>query len=206
MAYCTIQDVRDEGFLIGTYPDDRVTFAITLASAFIDRATGRFFEPRDLTLELSGRGKAILRLPHPPISFTSVKLVADDGDETEVTSDEYRLLMNLPDERHRPRLKFIGGSWPEGDHNVEIVGSFGFVDDLGDTNTVPVLIKRACVIIAAAALPTVSEIGTTGGEVISETIDDYTYRLSEGVEQTVLSSPEVKMAIQAYRKVSGGAT
>lgn len=206
MGYCTIQDIRDEGYSLAEYPDARVTAMIDLASAYIDKITGRFFEPRSITMELDGKGKKDLRLPDPPISLTTVTIEWDDGTSEEVAATDYKIRMPVyPESRHRPVLRCLEGTWPEG-ANIKIEGSFGFVDDIGGTNATPELVKRACIVLTAAALPTVAELGSSGGEVISETLDDFTYRLSEGVETSVLSGPEVVAVVNAFRRLKGTTT
>jgi hypothetical protein len=49
--YCTVEDVRAEGFTNPTtYPDSRILSLIELASRFVDTFTGRWFYPKEFKL------------------------------------------------------------------------------------------------------------------------------------------------------------
>lgn len=56
--YCTVEDVRAEGFTNPTiYPDARILMLIELASRFVETFTGRWFYPKEFTLA------------NPPVGF-----------------------------------------------------------------------------------------------------------------------------------------
>jgi len=155
MGYCTIQDMRDEGFLIADYPDDWVTAKIALATAYIDKITQRWFEPRDMTLRVDGIGSSTLRLAVPGIiEIDSVRTIgglgdnfdADDVDLDDIVVYNRHLTMGLlePDDRANPRLETfvtddrLGRSsstafgnfylFPKGRQNIEVGGTFGYTE------------------------------------------------------------------------------
>jgi hypothetical protein len=172
MAYCTIQDLRDEGVPetgYGSKTDAQLTKVITRVCAAIDNYTGRFFEPRDMTIVLDGTGARLLLLGDPIISITSIKLGGPDFSlSTAVDLDGVKIynrhltqrLMN-PDDRESPKLEyavdedylsqstFYPDRWTKGNQNIQIVGTFGYTDwDSGDAEGVtPPLIERAAVLM-----------------------------------------------------------
>lgn len=49
--YCTVEDIRAEGFTNPTsYPDSRIMALIELASRYVDKCTGRWFYPKEFLL------------------------------------------------------------------------------------------------------------------------------------------------------------
>ena len=203
MAYCVIADIRAEGYTEAAYPeytDARVTNAIALAGALIDRYTSRWFESRTITLTVRGSGLSMLRLSIPPISITSVTI---DGELLESTA--YELWMaEFPDERHKPKLRYLNGVWPN-NSKIEIAGDFGFVDDIFDSALTPPLIERTCIKVAIKALPLLVDIGSTSGEIVHERIGDYEYRLSAGVDPTELLDGETERILASFTKFKGRA-
>lgn len=162
----------------------------------IDRYTGRFFEPRDLTITIDGTGSKTLLLGHPIIAIGSIKIGDDFSTTEEVDLDDVRiynrhLTENLtePDDRETPKIEiyeydareeqipmlgedsafsiFGMGRWPEGDQNVQIVGTFGYTDYDPDEEVeegeapqgmTPLLIQRAAVLMCLRDLrPAYSE-------------------------------------------------
>jgi hypothetical protein len=66
-VYASVADLRAEGVTAAEASDARLELLLAEASSLIDRVTGWFFEPRLLTLRLSGRGAPSIELPVPPI-------------------------------------------------------------------------------------------------------------------------------------------
>ena len=54
--YATVQHFRDEGITEAQASDERLLALIEEATAAIDRITGWFFEPREMTIYMDGRG------------------------------------------------------------------------------------------------------------------------------------------------------
>jgi len=55
-VYASVADLRAEGVTAAEASDARLELLLEEASRLNDRVTGWFFEPRLLTLRLSGRG------------------------------------------------------------------------------------------------------------------------------------------------------
>lgn len=150
--YTTVEEMRDEGVTVEEASDARLALLISMQSRFIEHVTGRFFEPRELTLTLDGRGGKALLLGHPIISIESAAISV-------FGSFAYDLSINLedvaiynrhltqgllhPDDRNNPKLEFRHGShharlgstslsssliWSRGQQNVQVVGTFGYTD------------------------------------------------------------------------------
>ncbi len=172
MAYATVAELRDEGLTIEQVPDDRLTRLLTLATAFVDRVTGRFFEPRDLVLTLDGRGGRAIQLNHPIISVNSVKIDVGPLSPGYVEVDESlfkvynrHLSQGLlsPDDRENPKIEFYHGQdlmgisartpisgitltnliFPKGQQNITIDGRFGYTDPDGSADGItPLMINH----------------------------------------------------------------
>ena len=63
MSYCTVEELRAEGLDEEKYSNEALEKLIKLSCEYIDRITGQFFEPRELTIRLDGRGGKNLVLP-----------------------------------------------------------------------------------------------------------------------------------------------
>lgn len=71
-GYALVSDLRAEGVTAAEATDARLMRLIRLASQYVDRMTGRFFEPRPMTLALDGSGGRIQLLGHPIIAVRDV--------------------------------------------------------------------------------------------------------------------------------------
>ena len=132
---------------------------IMKASAFVERVTGRYFEPRYTTQRLGGNSSRKLQLGPPIVSISSV------GIDTEPTqTGDLRVELDLlriynrhlaqglldPDDRDNPLLEFVHSddlygirfipfrgislrslAWPIGVQNIHVRGFFGFTDPDG---------------------------------------------------------------------------
>jgi hypothetical protein len=181
MAYCTIQDIREQGVpeppAYGGKTDAQIQAAIDRSCILIDKYTGRFFEPRNLTITLDGTGSKILILGPPIIDITSIKIGADFSIASEVDLDGVRiynrhLTENLtnPDDRESPKIEiqtddryeehlpllqddethyFRRTRWPSGTRNIQLIGKFGYTDydSINPDGVTPLLIQRACTLM-----------------------------------------------------------
>lgn len=179
--YCTVQEIRDEGVAPEQATDARITMAIKLAGALIDKITGQWFEPRELTLVRDGRGGCILHLPVPVISVLELKV---DG---EVLDPKDYVVYSSPEDRRNPKI-YCSRSFPRGRRNVEIAGVFGYVDQETDEAgqvaafVTPEPIRHACRRLV------IRELGLLGdpeaqderrrARVASETTDGRSYSLA----------------------------
>ncbi len=120
MPYCTIEDIRDEGFELCDFPDRRVSKAIRIAQQFIEKSTDRFFEPRhDLTFRETWRGESELLIGQgnmPIISVSELRFVNTDESLQEpvnLTTDirifnrHVREGYLAKDDRENPRIGLI---------------------------------------------------------------------------------------------------
>ena len=158
-GYASVSDLRDEGVSLADASDARLQRVIALASRYVERATGRFFEPRVQTLKLNGTGKRVLLLGAPIIAIDQEKMDAGPfrpGDLS-VEPTLYRvynrhLSQGLldPDDRDSPKLEFFHGDdlmgihfepirgltlaslvWQFGEQNVTVKGVFGYTEPDG---------------------------------------------------------------------------
>jgi hypothetical protein len=160
-GYCTVSQLRDAGVPssgVGAKTDAELQEIIAAVSEEIDSYTGRFFEPRSMTINIDGTGRRGILIGDPIIDVTSITVLGDDTTSSqEIDLDDVRIYnrhitQNLrnPDDRESPKIEFletdlrydsptyIGGDsahylfhphrWPEGTQNVEIVGIFGYTD------------------------------------------------------------------------------
>ena len=150
MSYCSIEDFRREGFTEEEYPDEVLEELSISASALIERLTGQFFEPRDLTLRFDGRGGNVLPLPVFCIECESVIMNGDvvDPDEYIVYNRYYP-----DDDRHYPKIYHVR-KWLAGVQNIEVTGRFGYVEADGTT---PGDIRRACMKLSVNQFPLLSD-------------------------------------------------
>ena len=156
--YITIEDIRDEGFAACDFDDRRVTKAITQAQAFIERVTGQWFEPRELTLTLDGWANFEQLLDVPIIAAFELRFRNNDGSAPSIVNPTEYAVYNRhvsqgllsPDDRQNPRLSFkqfgddsvhrndvtrVSRAFPEfsrffeqNKQNVQVLGSFGFTE------------------------------------------------------------------------------
>lgn len=158
-VYATIQDIRDEGVPDTVYSDTRVNHAIELASRYIERVTGRWFEARTRTFRVKARNTGVCFLEHPIVSVSAINIVSGRGadmDRDEVDLEDVlvfnrHLTQGLmePDDRDAPRLEFenlrgleypgrtglgrTDAEFPHGSQVVEVTGRFGYTElSIGD--------------------------------------------------------------------------
>lgn len=176
MAYCTVQEIRDEGIDQKQADDERLAMLIDLATAYIDGVTGQWFEPRVMTITLDGNGGEMLFLPVFPIEVTGVTV-----EGREITN--YKVYNRFfPDDRHNPKIYRKEG-WPRGRQNVNIAGTWGFVDRVEDGYRPPAVIKQVAKRLVVREIPLLGDV--EGQEerkrtrIISERTDDHSYTLAQ---------------------------
>lgn len=187
-GYALVSDLRDEGVTATDAVDARVARLVALASQYIDRVTGRFFEPRPMTLTVDGSGGRIQLLGHPIIAIRSVKMFVGMFAEfgvLPVIPSFFRvynrhLSQGLldPDDREDPRLEFFHWSdllgvhatpaghlglgslvWLPGVQNVVIDGLFGFTDPDGTlVGRTPDLIRHVTKLLVLREIPKMTDL------------------------------------------------
>ena len=187
MGYCEIEDVRAEGVDSSSADDARVAFLITLATAYIDRATGQFFESRRKTHVLDGPGVDTLFFQVPVLDL--VRVVIDDttaADLSAFTADERRIVRR-------------GAVYPRGRANVVVEADFGFLED----GATPALIKRACVLLVIRSAPQAATEEAADarrqGMIVEEKIRDYSYKLADLAQSGgSTGDPEIDAILEMY--------
>lgn len=175
--YATIADLRAEGVTEAAATNARIESLIALAGSYIERMTGRFFEPRPQTLRVDGTGGRVLPLGHPIISVDAVLVDSSPFSPGDLPIDPgfYRVYnrhltqgLLLPDDRDHPRIELVGGdepfpglgrlAWPRGQQNVEVRGVFGYTEPDGSpTGRTPELIRHVTKLLVLRELPLLTD-------------------------------------------------
>lgn len=171
-GYCTVSELRDEG-VPETFSDTHLLRRISMASRLIDRVTGRFFAPRQLTLKVDGRGGRMILLNMPIIAISTVEFetspfqpssLSIEPDLLRVYNRHISQNLTMPDDRNNPKIELYHPSdditsaspytftrliFPEGQQNVTVSGVFGYTDYDGANpqGSTPLLIRRACMLL-----------------------------------------------------------
>jgi hypothetical protein len=119
--YGLVADLRAEG--AGEVTDARLQTALVIASRFIERVTGRFFEARFSDIRFDGSGKRALLLGDPIIGLGQVHIETEPSllpdlevDPTLIRVYARHLSQGLlnPDDRNSPKIQFV--------HSDDILG------------------------------------------------------------------------------------
>jgi hypothetical protein len=184
--YASVADLRAEGVTDAIADDARLEALLARASSYIERFTGRFFEPRELTHTLDGTGGRTLPLGHPIIRIDDVFIEASVFSPADLPVDPsvYRVYnrhltqgLLLPDDRDDPRLEFVHGGdllgvrfeppglslsslvWPRGQQNVTVRGAFGYTEPDGSpTGRTPELIRHVTKLLVMRELPRLADV------------------------------------------------
>ncbi len=200
--YCTIEDLRGEGVTEEQADDEKLSGLIALASGYMDKMTGQWFEPREDTVRLDGRGGKFLPLPVFLIEDYGIKV---SGEQIK----DYVLYNRFPpaDDRLYPKIYRALG-WRKGILNIEIHGLWGYVDKTAAGYIAPPLIKRAVMKLALYNFPDLGdkeaqEEKALSGLLQSETTDGHSYELANGVlqamyENSLTGDAEIDGIIERY--------
>lgn len=223
VSYASLEDARDEGITTEMAADARLQRLLDAASAQIDTATGWWFDARALTLRLDGSGAPTLHLPAPVIALTSVTL---DGSALDLSTDVkvYGRTSAPRTDLGNPRLvRALGFAWEtarepawfEGQQNVEVVGTFGYVE--ADGTTAPPAIREACLRLTLRSLPRLTDAAGQAdrqrGEVVRENTDGHSYELagaSPGAAGAwrrggLTGDPSIDVLLAPFRRPARGA-
>ena len=205
--YCTVEDIRSEGVTEEQADDAKITELINLSCNYIDTMTGQWFEPREKTLRLDGRGGKILKLPVFLIEDYSVTV---SGEEIK----DYVLYNRIvpPDYRFYPKI-YRNQGWRKGILNISIHGLWGYVDLAdGGGYVTPPLIKRAAMKLALYNFPDLGdkdaqEEKRLSGLLQSETTDGHSYSLNGEIlkamyENSLTGDSEIDGIISQYTRYS----
>lgn len=158
--YVTVSEVRAykvNGSVVDltAYSDADIEERIGFVENTIERITNDIFYTKTETNKFDGKGLDTLffapTIPYRLISITSVKEY--DIDQTTVLKTytenthfiKYPFYLTITNDSGRPRNYFYGGSWPKGDKNIWVAGTWGYA-------TTPPLIKKAAYILTLESL------------------------------------------------------
>ena len=200
--YLTVAELRAEGVTEAQADDERAEALIEAASAELDQLTGWFFEPRALTLTLSGRGTRSLELPAPPIQLERVVV---DGAELHHT-DLFIVGAPVLPGFDGARLSRRSGRFTRGIGNVVVEGRFGYTEPDGSAEgQTPLMIRRACALLVLRYLyPLADDRGfdvRNRWRVLEERTRDQSYKLDRvGESVGPTGDPELDSIIARYRR------
>lgn len=204
--YASVADLRAEGVTAAEASDARLELLLEEASRLIDRVTGWFFEPRMLTLRLSGRGVPTLELAVPPVRLDRLTLGSAD-----LSLDPRELLIvGAPVQPgfDGPRLtRRHGRVFPRGHGNVVAEGLWGFTEDDGSpTGRTPPAIRRATMLLVLRAVAPLADDASfearSRWRIIEERTRDQSYRLdatkAAAASASLTGDPEVDALLSFY--------
>jgi hypothetical protein len=208
-VYATIADLRDEGVTEAQASDARLLVLIDEASRLIDRITGWFFEPRDATYLLDGRGTPSIEPPVPPIRLDALSV---EGYSLSIDLDNL-IIIGAPIQPgfDAPRLSLRHGQFfPKGVGNIEAEGRWGYTEDDGTLEgRTPLEIRRACMLLVMSRLPLLGDVDAVDEarnrwRIIEERTRDQSYKLDKPVtSSTATGHPEVDEILSRYMRPPG---
>ncbi len=200
--YATVADLREEGFQ-GT--DERLTALLAEACSFIDKATGWFFEPRGMQVQMEGRGGPSIEPPVPSIHISSIMVDGNPIRLEDVVVVGAPVTTPFP----APRITRVKGVFPRGLDNVLVEGVWGYTEPDGTAmGRTPPAIRRVAMWLALRILPKVGEGATHAANfawrIIEERTRDQSIRysnLAQGAGPT--GDPEIDSVLVRYSKPAG---
>lgn len=223
MAYILPQDLYVDGVSEDEFDELTVEDAILLATQYIERVCGQFFEPREDVRLYDGSGTKRLVFDVPLLRLDSVEWLFTGNNWSNVyDQNTWRLYSRIPQDQHYPKLEIysardniqtsVFGVFPQGALNIRVGGLWGFVENTGNQATpvyaVPKLIQKACKILAVAWMDTVGdgslvEVLRSYGK-IEEHTRHHSYKLSEAMSAGDLTGiPAVDQVLRRYRRMGG---
>lgn len=206
--YATVDDIRAEGVAAATASDARLLQLLEEATRTIDRLAGWFFEPRQATLRLDGRGTPSLELPVPPIRMERLTV---EGQELSL-APEGLVVVGAPvgPGFDGPRLTLRHKRvFPRGQGNVIAEGRWGFTEEDGSPEgRTPLSIRRACMLLVLRHLHPLTDEASlearTRWRVIEERTRDQSYRLDSVRPrgQSLTGDPEIDTLLEPYLRPS----
>jgi hypothetical protein len=208
-VYATVADLRGEGVIEAQATDARLLTLIDEASRLIDRLTGWFFEPRDTTYRLDGRGTPSIEPPAPPIHIDALTAA---GAAIPMDPDNL-LIVGAPVQPgfDAPRLsRRHGQTFPRGVGNIEATGRWGYTEDDGTSEgRTPLEIRRACLMLVMNRLPLLGDADAMDEarnrwRIIEERTRDQSYKLDKpGTTVTSSGDPAVDEILLRFRRPRG---
>ncbi len=179
--YATVADLRAEGLALEQASDERVLVAITEASAQIDRVTGWFFDPRDATYVLNGKGTSWIDLPVPLIRIDRLLV----SDQALPLGEEHLIIVGIPvaPRFEGPELILRRGRFTKGTGTVTVVGRWGYTEPDGTADgRTPLAIRRACMLLVMRLVAPLAHESSfearSRWRILEERTRDQSYRLA----------------------------
>ncbi len=212
MSYATVADLRAEGITETQATDERLQALIEEAGLMIDNICGWFFEPRQLTLKLDGRGTRSIEPPYPLI--VAMSLAVNGADHTSALSEVINVGAPILPGFVAPRIAWRaerGWIFPKGEGNVEIRGWWGYTESggAGNRGRTPLVIKRACMMLVMRLLPPLGDTDEVNDvrnqwRIVEEKTRDQTIKLATPVAAlSVTGDPDIDAILLRYRRPSG---
>ena len=205
--YATVPDFRDEGVTQARASDARLTALIEEASAVVNRITGQFFNPREMTLRMDGRGTRAVEPPYPPIVLTGLTI-----NERRLSLEKEKVLIvgaPVGPGFSAPRISLERGVFHLGVENVVAEGIWGFTEDDGTPyGRTPLAVRRACMLLVMRMLPVMANTqeaadAKNAWRIIEEKTRDQSYKLGADTSSTVTGDPEIDRLLYPYSRPTG---
>jgi len=201
-ALMTVAQFRAyENFTANPPTDAKITALIAEWQAWLERATGQYFDSRAATIRVDGTGNDLLQLPISIVSIEYIKFLDVEYTLEPYMYEVYAGRQEPNDDRFNPHIgmkavrpslfskvesneyEYGKPAFPKGERNIEIKGVFGFLEPDG---TPPLLILRALRRLVLRDATTISLGGSSSGSsgggqagpLISETTDSHSYTLA----------------------------
>ena len=204
--YASVADLRAEGVTETQADDERLAALIEEASRLIDRVTGWFFMPRLCSFRLDGRGAPTIEPPSPPIELDTL---AVSGSKLSLVPESV-LVVGAPAQPgfDGPRITLRHGrSFPKGNGNVHVEGTFGYTEEDGTSHgRTPLEIRRACMMLVLRGIPLLADSESTSDaksrwRIIEERTRDQSYRLDrDGRPAPLTGDPDVDAILARFRR------
>lgn len=124
--YATIQQLRDEGLTVTEVSDDKARSLIRLMSSMLDRLTGQFFVPEEMTLLRDGDRSGMVTHPElvPILEVMELYHVSREMLDADIDLLEHEDWILA-----RRWVELVDGlKWPRGVKNIKMHGVFGCLD------------------------------------------------------------------------------
>ena len=207
MSYASVADLRAEGVLEVEASDERLEALLEEATTTIDRMAGWWFEPRETTLRMDGRGTPSIEPPVPPIRIDSLSV---GGSQLSLDPDDIVVVgAPVPPGFAAPRITLTRGGFPRGRGNVELDGLFGYTEDDGTPEgRVPREIRRACLLMVLMWIPPLAssdadEARHSWRVTSMRTRDQSVSFANPGLGGMYLSDPDIDRILRRYRRPAG---
>ena len=207
--YASVADARAEGVTEAQASDARLVALLEEATLLIDRVTGWFFEPRDLTLRLDGRGTPTIEPPAPPIHLDRLEL---EGSELSLEWDDLVVVgAPVPPRFEGPRLTLRHGRrFSRGEGNVVVEGRFGYTEPDGTSEgRTPPAIRRACLLLVLRNLTQLTDDGAvearSAWRIIEERTRDQAVKFGPAQQSvaTLTGDPDIDALLAPYCRPMG---